>query len=179
MDQEYLQYFPSSSPIFYFMKGWEWSSFGYLYKKPAATSKIVMRMILAIAATDISRQNRRQVAEDHGRSHYGLAVQEFRALLAQVDARNISSSELRTIFAIMFLMIIYEWVFGHSVRHLQLHLQGVWCLLNTHPEIFRMQHEVIEDEAEEEASLVNLHFPRDGNERVSVPMLAQLLLWIL
>ena len=39
----------------------------------------------------------------------------------------------------MFLMVTYEWQFGSSVRHLQLHLHGVRSLLDSHPHLFRLK----------------------------------------
>lgn len=143
-DQKYFQYFPSSSIIYYYMKGWHWSSFYYLYHGPAATNKVIMRMILAMAASDMHRQGLvvrspgRPTAEDHGRYHYSLAVKEFRQLL-ETPRRSVSVEELEIIFATMFLMITYEWQFGHSVRHLQLHLHGVRSLLESHPQLFRLK----------------------------------------
>jgi hypothetical protein len=143
-DQKYFQYFPSSSIIYYYMKGWHWSSFCYLYQGPAATNKVIMRMILALAASDMHRQGLvvrspgRPTAEDHGRYHYSLAVKEFRQLL-ETPRRSVSVEELEIIFATMFLMVTYEWQFGHSVRHLQLHLHGVRSLLESHPQLFRLR----------------------------------------
>ncbi|PWY65696.1 Rh-like protein/ammonium transporter [Aspergillus heteromorphus CBS 117.55] len=143
-DQKYFQYFPSSSVVFYYMKNWQWSSFCYLYQGPATTSKVIMRMILALSASDMHRNGLvhrspgRPTAEDHGRYHYGMAVKEFRQLL-ETPKQQISFAELEMIFATMFLMITYEWQFGHCVRHLQLHLQGVRSLLETHPELFQIR----------------------------------------
>jgi hypothetical protein len=143
-DQKYFQYFPSSSIIYYYMKGWHWSSFCYLYQGPAATNKVIMRMLLALAASDMHRQGLvvrspgRPTAEDHGRYHYSLAVKEFRQLL-ETPRRSVSVEELEIIFATMFLMVTYEWQFGHSVRHLQLHLHGVRSLLESHPQLFRLK----------------------------------------
>lgn len=143
-DQKYFQYFPSSSIIYYYMKGWHWSSFCYLYHGPAATNKVIMRMILALAASDMHRQGLvlrspdRPTAEDHGRYHYSMAVKEFRQLL-ETPRRSVSVEELEIIFATMFLMVTYEWQFGNSVRHLQLHLHGVRSLLESHPQLFRLK----------------------------------------
>ncbi|KAJ5674312.1 uncharacterized protein N7477_004246 [Penicillium maclennaniae] len=143
-DQKYFQYFPSSSIVYYYMKGWQWSSFCYLYKGPAANNKVIMRMILALSASDMHRHGLvvrspgRPTAEDHGRYHYSLAVKEFRQLL-ETPRRHVSVEELEIIFATMFLMVTYEWQFGHSVRHLQLHLHGVRSLLESHPQLFRLK----------------------------------------
>lgn len=143
-DQKYFQYFPSSSIVYYYMKGWHWSSFCYLYQGPATTNKVIMRMILALSASDMHRNGLvvrspgRPSAEDHGRYHYSLAVKEFRQLL-ETPRRSVSVAELEVIFATMFLMITYEWKFGHSVRHLQLHLHGVRSLLESHPQLFRVK----------------------------------------
>lgn len=82
-----------------------------------------MRMILAIAACDMHhnglavRSPGRPTADDHGRYHYGLAVKEFRQLLE--TPRQVSLDEVETVFATVFLMIAWEWQFGHSVRHVR------------------------------------------------------------
>ncbi|KAF7596895.1 hypothetical protein BBP40_011940 [Aspergillus hancockii] len=175
-DQKYFQYFPSSSVVFYYMKSWQWSSFCYLYQGPAVTNKVIMRMILALSASDMHRNGLmvrspgRPTAEDHGRYHYGLAVKEFRQSL--VSPRSVSPAELETILATMFLMITYEWQYGHCVRHLQLHLQGVKSLLASHPELFQIKdvnNVLLSMEAET---------PDESESRVSfIP--EQLLLWIL
>lgn len=144
-DQKYFQFFPSSSIVYYYMKGWHWSSFCYLYQGPAATNKVIMRMILALSASDMHRHGLavrspgRSMPDDHGRYHYSLAVKEFRQLL-ETPRRHVAVEELEIIFATMFLMITYEWQFGHSVRHLQLHLHGVRSLLESHPQIFRLKN---------------------------------------
>ncbi|KAL4777071.1 Rh-like protein/ammonium transporter [Aspergillus nidulans var. acristatus] len=140
-DQTYFQYFPSSSVVFYYIKSWAWSGFSYLYQGPAASSKVVMRMILALAANDMHRNGLavrspgRPTAEDHARYHYGLAVKEFRQLL-ETREKPLSQPELEIVFASMFLMISYEWQFGQSVQDLQLHLRGVRSLLESHPKLF-------------------------------------------
>ncbi|KAJ5256751.1 hypothetical protein N7478_012855 [Penicillium angulare] len=158
-DQKYFQYFPSSSIVYYYMKGWHWSSFSYLYQGPAATNKVIMRMILALSASDMHRHGLvvrspgRPTAEDHGRYHYSLAVKEFRQLL-ETPRREVSVDELEIIFATMFLMVTYEWQFGHSVRHLQLHLHGVRSLLESHPQLFRIKdiNEVFLTEEDDDSS---------------------------
>ncbi|CBF89366.1 uncharacterized protein ANIA_10083 [Aspergillus nidulans FGSC A4] len=140
-DQIYFQYFPSSSVVFYYIKSWAWSGFSYLYQGPAASSKVVMRMILALAANDMHRNGLlvrspgRPSAEDHARYHYGLAVKEFRQLL-ETREKPLSQPELEIVFASMFLMISYEWQFGQSVQDLQLHLRGVRSLLESHSKLF-------------------------------------------
>lgn len=127
------------------MKGWQWSTFWYLYQGPAATNKVIMRMLLAIAASDMHRQGLvvrspgRPTADDHGRYHYSLAVKEFRQLL-EAPRESVSVAELEIIFATMFLMVTYEWQFGHSIRHLQLHLHGIRSLLESHPQLFRVRN---------------------------------------
>jgi Amt family ammonium transporter len=175
-DQKYFQYFPSSSVVFYYMKSWQWSSFCYLYQGPAVTNKVIMRMILALSASDMHRNGLmvrspgRPTADDHGRYHYGLAVKEFRQSL--VSPRTVSSAELETILATMFLMITYEWQYGHCVRHLQLHLQGVKSLLESHPELFQIK------DVNNVLLSMKADSPDESGSRVSfIP--EQLLLWIL
>ena len=176
-DQKYFQYFPSSSLVFYYMKAWQWSSFCYLYQGPATTSKVIMRMILALAASDMHRNGfetqspGRPTAEDHARNHYGLAVKEFRQML-ETPRRHVSHIELEMIFVTMFLMIMYEWQFGTHVRHLQLHLQGVRSLLETHPELFQ------DRDVNNVFSLMDAEEPDEVVPKISfVPV--QMLLWIL
>ncbi|KAF9892122.1 hypothetical protein FE257_002528 [Aspergillus nanangensis] len=176
-DRKYFQFFPSSSIVFYYMKPWEWSSFGYLYQGPAASNKVIMRMLLALSASDMHRQGLvvrspgRPTAEDHARYHYGLAVKEFRQLL-ESPKRVVSTSELEMIFATMFLMVTYEWQYGHCVHHLQLHLQGVRSLLETHPELFQIK----------DVNNVLLSMDSEQSDE-SIPRVSfipeQLLLWIL
>ncbi|KAJ5560745.1 hypothetical protein N7535_008942 [Penicillium sp. DV-2018c] len=126
LDRQYFQYFPSSSLVFYYMKGWRWSSL-----------RVIMRMILALAASDMHRNGLSVNSQDHGRYHYSQAVQEFRQLLE--TPRQVSLHDIEMVFATVFLMIAWEWQFGHSMRHLQLHLQGVRSLLESHPQLFRIK----------------------------------------
>lgn len=173
-DQRYFQYFPSSNIVFYYMKAWPWSSFSYLYQGPAAISKVIMRMILAVSASDMHRNGLEthssgRSAEDHARYHYSLAVQEFRQEL-ETPRRQVSHAELEMIFLTMFLMIMYEWQFGH-VHHLQLHLQGVRSLLETHPELF--QHRDVNDVF----SLMDAEESEPSPQISFAPV--QMLLWIL
>lgn len=181
-DQKYFQYFPSSSIIYYYMKGWNWSSFCYLYQGPAATNKVIMRMILALSACDMHRHGLvvrspgRPTAEDHGRYHYSLAVKEFRQLL-ETPRRHVSVEELEIIFATMFLMVTYEWQFGHSVRHLQLHLHGVRSLLESHPQLFRLKD--VNDVFLSPESADDNPSPDDGAIAKVSFIPEQFLLWIL
>lgn len=179
-DQNYFRYFPSSSVVFYYMKPWEWSSFGFLYQGPAATNKLIMRMILAIAASDMHRRGLvpnaagQGASKNPGRYHYEVAVQEFRQYLEEHGAAGemqeefAADSECEIIFCIMFLMIMYEWYYGHSVKHLQLHLQGVRCLLKAHPKMFT-------NKGMTDAILSTGSIPQKGLSF----MPAQFLLWIL
>ncbi|KAJ5813224.1 hypothetical protein N7447_010247 [Penicillium robsamsonii] len=129
-----------------------------------------MRMILAISACDMHRNGLITRSRDHGRYHYSQAVKEFRQLLE--TPRQVSLDDVETVFATVFLMIAWEWQFGHS---LQLHLQGVRSLLETHPQLFRIKD-------------VNDMFLSPGistlaNDTVAVAKVSfipeQLLLWIL
>ncbi|KAJ5128147.1 hypothetical protein N7448_008926 [Penicillium atrosanguineum] len=153
-DQKYFQYFPSSSIVYYYMKGWQWSSFCYLYQGPAATNKVIMRMILALSACDMHR---------HG--------------LVRPPRRHVSVEELEIIFATMFLMVTYEWQFGHSVRHLQLHLHGVRSLLESHPQLFRFKDV---NDVFLSAESTNDNSPTDERSISKVSFIPeQFLLWIL
>lgn len=175
-DMEYFQYFPDSSLIFYFMKGWDWSSFGYIYKSPAMTSKVIMRMILAISATDMSRQHRLQARGDYGQPHYALAVRDFRGSLACVG--KVSQSELQVIFQSIFLMIMYEWLYGSSIHHLQMHLCGLRSFLEANPAVLETHVEPVSVE-DKEVSLVDPWQPENKYQGNTHSMLAQLLLWSL
>lgn len=161
------------------MKGWDWSSFCYLYRGPAAANKVIMRMLLALSANDMHRKGLVvqlpgcPTAEDHSRYHYVLAAKEFRQLLESPKG-YVSQADLEMVFTTMFLMILYEWQFGHDLRNLHLHLRGVQSLLDAQPGLFRVK------------DVNNTFLPVDGDElaagesgaKVSfVP--EQLLLWIL
>lgn len=180
MDQTYFRFFPSSSVVYFYMKPWAWSSFGFLHQGPAAANKLIMRMILALSASDMQRRGllgTQEASKNHARYHYDRAVREFRKYLEE-DRGGISSqrkeggktaeSECEMIFCTMFLMIMWEWHFGHSVKHLQLHLQGVRCLLKANPEMF-----IAKDMTD---SVLTTGW--SPSRKMSF-MLAQLLLWIL
>ncbi|KAL4918322.1 Rh-like protein/ammonium transporter [Aspergillus aurantiobrunneus] len=176
-DQKYFQYFPSSSVVYYYLKSWAWSSFSYLYRGPAASSKVIMRMILALSASDMHRNGLvvrspgRPTAEDHAHYHYGFAVKEFRQLL-ETRKGPISQAELEIVFATMFLMISYEWQFGQSVHDLQLHLRGVCSLLESHPNLFEVK--------DMDDVLMSIDVAQAGNSVPKVSFIPeQLLLWIL
>lgn len=101
-------------------------------------------MLLALSASDMHRNGLvvrspgRPTAEDHSRYHYGLAAKEFRQLL-ESPKRYVSQADLEMVFATMFLMVIYEWQFGHDLRNLHLHLRGVQSLLEAQPGLFRIK----------------------------------------
>ncbi|KAH8691600.1 hypothetical protein BGW36DRAFT_304717 [Talaromyces proteolyticus] len=178
-DQNYFRFFPSSSVVFYYMKPWEWSSFGFIYQGPAAANKLIMRMILALAASDMHRRGlisdvaSHEAARNHGRYHYELAVRDLREYLEhgtsnETGEGGASESEFEMIFCTMFLMISFEWHYGHSVKHLQLHLQGVRCLLKAHPEMFLLK------------DMTNRILTTGSNPKGGLSFMpAQFLLWIL
>lgn len=92
--------------------------------------------------------------------------------MLETPRRHVSHIELEMIFVTMFLMIMYEWQFGTHVRHLQLHLQGVRSLLETHPELFQ------DRDVNNVFSLMDAEEPDEVVPKISfVPV--QMLLWIL
>ncbi|CRG86946.1 hypothetical protein PISL3812_03959 [Talaromyces islandicus] len=139
-----------------------------------------MRMILAIAASDMHRRglvpdsSGKGSSKNPGRYHYEAAVQEFRQYLEEHGAIGktqegfAAGSDCEIIFCTMFLMVLYEWYYGHSVKHLQLHLQGVRCLLKARPKMFTTKGMT-------DAILSTGSIPNQGLSF----MPAQLLLWIL
>lgn len=144
-DRQYLHYFPASSVVFYYMKKWQWSSFKYLYEEAAATSKGIMRMIVALSANDMHHSGlspasspSRPTAVDHARFQYANAVKEFRELL-ETPGRDFTQGDLEMMFVTMFLMITYEWQFGRNISHLQAHIQAVRSLLETQPDFLRIK----------------------------------------
>lgn len=90
----------------------------HLYEGPASSNRIIMRMILALSACDMHRNGLVVRSQDHGRYHYSQAVKEFRQLLE--TPRQVSLDDVETVFATVFLMIAWEWQFGHSVRHVRM-----------------------------------------------------------
>lgn len=170
-DRHYFHYFPSSTVVFYYMKKWPWSSFNYLYQEFAATNKGVMRMIVALSASDMhhcglspAASPSRPTAVDRAWFHYANAVKELRELLEK-PGRGFTQEDLETMFVTIFLMITYEWQFGRNISHLQAHLQGVRSLLETQPDFLRMK------------DLNELLSPGAGHRISLIP--EQLLLWIL
>lgn len=135
-----------------------------------------MRMILALSASDMHRSGLvirspgSPTAEDHARYQYGLAVKEFRQLLERPN-REVSQAELEMILATMFLMVTYEWQFGHCSRHLQLHLQGLRSLLESHPQLFQVK------DVNDVLQSVDAEQPEESSKVSFIP--EQFLLWML
>jgi hypothetical protein len=137
-DRLFFDYFPSSAVYCYHTNGGSWSSFQYICERTARSSSFVMRMILALSASEMHHRGydlgsgaQHSRGEDPGLCHYGVAVQELSAYLGQSSALE-SPLSLEIILAAIFLLMHYELQFPSRQTNVKTHLDGLWSLLNAH-----------------------------------------------
>jgi len=142
MDREYLMYFPQSTLVKWIGKPWQWAFLRHLYSDVAARSPVVMRLILANAASELEGRKLTDPelaglavskTRGMGAAHYGAALREFSAMLHQcLDQKlPLARSTIDEIAASFFFMISYEHHFGGDDSGLAAHLSGVQAFLET------------------------------------------------
>ncbi|BDD60022.1 hypothetical protein MAP00_005189 [Monascus purpureus] len=119
-----------------YRKPWQWSKLSYIKQKIVPNDQLVMRMMLAISASEIHQRKRDEItangtSSDIGLAHYSLAVKDLSMSLAQKSYGN-EKQRLESLLPALFFMIEYEVRFGYSRRHLRLHLEGVRSLYNSY-----------------------------------------------
>jgi hypothetical protein len=161
-----------------YLKPWQWSKLSYIYQKTASSDAIVMRMILAMSASEMHRiENGSSSAtasdsHDLGLFHYNLAVRELSVFLGQEIAGDVKQRLERLLAALLF-MVEYEVRFGYSRHHLRLHLQGVRSLFESYENFVlnRQKQRLITsaEHADAESEVADSQLS---------PLSSQLLLWI-
>ncbi|KAL6228667.1 major facilitator superfamily domain-containing protein [Aspergillus navahoensis] len=144
-DREYLAFFPHSSLVQWIGKPWRWASLNYLHSKIAPHSPVIMKMILAIAATELEGlrcaahrglQQGGQVWEV-GAGHYRSALREFHSLLGR--PLPYSKLQVNEILAAFLLMVVYEYYFSPNTVGLVMHLRGIYTFLRSCGVTFQQQ----------------------------------------
>jgi hypothetical protein len=139
-DRVLLEYFPSST-IWSFYSFGDWGTMRYVFENTAPSSRIVMLMMLALSATELSRNGhylsgnwRRSSSQviDYGLHYYNLAICGLQSLVEEKDASGTDKSPEAVIGAIFFMMH-YEFFFTSSVDRIRMHLAGLWAVIRTHP----------------------------------------------
>lgn len=136
-DRRCLEYYPSSTMVLGYLKPWQWSNLSYIYQKTASNDAIVMRMILAMSASEMHRiengSNSATANDSHdpGLFHYNLAVRQLSVFLRQETGGD-AKQRLERLLAALLFMVEYEVRFGYSRHHLRLHLQGVRSLFESY-----------------------------------------------
>jgi hypothetical protein len=118
-------------------KPWKWTSLNYLYSKIAPHSPVVMKMILAITATELegtrcAQHKGLQEGDqnwDAGTVHYRSALRDFPYLLGK--PQPLSRSQINEILATFLLMVVYEHHFSSDTVGLIVHLRGVYTFLRS------------------------------------------------
>lgn len=177
-DRRCLEYYPSSTMVLGYLKPWQWSKLSYIYQKTASNDAIVMRMILAMSASEMHRlENGSSSAtandsHDLGLFHYNLAVRELSVFLGQEIAGDVKQRLERLLAALLF-MVEYEVRFGYSRHHLRLHLQGVRSLFESYENfVLNRQKQRLITSAEHAGGESEV-----ADSQLS-PLSSQLLLWI-
>ncbi|KAI5300736.1 hypothetical protein KEM56_002233, partial [Ascosphaera pollenicola] len=127
-----------------YRKPWKWSKLSYINQEIVPKDPIIMRMLLAISASELcrlqnsmgttfasrtSRQMSLGTVHDIGLAHYTLAVNDLAKLLSQGEVGgmtplNNARDRMERLLPALFFMIEYEIRFGYSRRHLKLHLEA-------------------------------------------------------
>lgn len=137
-DREYLVYFPNTSLVTLIGKPWKWGTLRYLYGRVASESSIVMRLILAISASEV--EGRRDLDPENfkfpapcrrgtGLAHYSAALLEFRNELAHFARGPPSQSRMDGVIAAFVLMVVYEGHFGSGWSAMRSHISGAYAFL--------------------------------------------------
>lgn len=140
MDREYLTYFPQSTLVKWVGKPWQWAFLRHLYSSVASRSSVVMRLILANAASELEGRKTTDPAlaglvvsktRGAGAAHYGAALREFSDMLQQSLSCKLplTWAEIDEIAASFFFMVSYERHFGGAESGLATHLAGVQAFL--------------------------------------------------
>lgn len=138
IDGEYLAYFPNTVLVTWVGKPWKWGFLRYLYSQVASDSPIVMRLILALSASEI--EGRRSQDPERirwsvpsragtGVAHYSTALREFRTELEKLRGQLLTQEKLDEIITSFFFMISYEFHFGGDWSGLTAHLLGFAAFL--------------------------------------------------
>lgn len=137
-DREYLTYVPHSTLAKHAGKPWKWSFPRYLHSDVAARSPILMRLLLAYAATEL--EGRASTDPDlagltvtrtrwAGATHYNTALHEFCTLLATCNGQPMMPADIDEIIASFYIMISLEAHSGTTSSGLMAHLSGVQAFL--------------------------------------------------
>lgn len=137
-DREFLVYFPSSTLITCFGKPWKWAILRYLYSRVASESSVVMRLILAISASEV--EGRKDMDPDNfawstpcrrgtGMAHYSTALFEFRQELEELAHCPPSQRRLDGVIAAFVFMVVYEAHFGAGWSAMGAHISGAYAFL--------------------------------------------------
>jgi hypothetical protein len=140
MDREYLVYFPNTIVVAWVGKPWKWGLLRYLYSSVASESPVVMRLMLALSASEL--ETRRSMDPDRirwslpcqpgtGVAHYSAALREFRSELERSRRQPLSQEKLDEIIAAFFFLISYEHHFGGGWSGLNTHLSGMYAFLKS------------------------------------------------
>ncbi|KAI1490750.1 hypothetical protein F5X96DRAFT_634543 [Biscogniauxia mediterranea] len=133
-DQIFLEYFPAST-VYYLYASRRWGPLQYLCEVTALSSSMIMRMILAISASEMQRrglcttlQGSRQ---DFGLYHYTAALKELQECVSTVrEIRH--GGGIDEIVATVFLMIQYGLQSASLLSHVKAHFSGIRSLVTSY-----------------------------------------------
>lgn len=140
VDREYLLYFPNTALVTCFGKPWKWAILRYLYSRLAAESSVVMRLILAISASELEGRKSMdpecprwsvKCRPEAGVAHYSAALFQFRTELELSAKGPQSQQKLEEIITAFLFMVIYESQFGTDWSGIHAHLSGAYAYLRS------------------------------------------------
>ncbi|KAI5922424.1 hypothetical protein F4810DRAFT_263659 [Camillea tinctor] len=132
-DQIFLEYFPSST-VYYLHAPRRWGPLQYLCEVTALSSSMIMRMMLAISASEMQQrglctalQGSRQ---DFGLYHYTAALKELQDYVTVGEIRRDGSID--EVLATIFLMIQYGLQSAPLLSHVKAHFSGIRSLVTSY-----------------------------------------------
>ncbi|KAI1504827.1 hypothetical protein F5X99DRAFT_371102 [Biscogniauxia marginata] len=164
-DRIFLEYFPAST-IHYAHSPRKWGPLQYLCEVTALSSSMVMRMMLAISASEMRRRGLYTTLQgsrpDFGLYHYTTALQELQNCIT-TQGIEYREEVIDEILATIFFMIQYGLQSTPLLSHVKAHIIGARSLVTSYVR-----------------SLNQTGRRKKGNTTISLPPLSsRLLLWIL
>lgn len=171
-DQHFLKYF-STTTIYGWYNFGHWGTLQYIIRELAPSSAGVMRMILALSASEMYKKDfgmvsvSEDVAVDPGLGHYNMALKHLHDCLASEHGLG-GKDSVEAMIATIFFMVHYESQFSTSPGRVKAHLKGLWALLVSHPLFQESRESGIKDSKHGKAT-ADSHFA----------LSCQLILWLL
>jgi hypothetical protein len=133
-DRALLEYFPETT-VYYIHSIRRLDPLEYLFRETAASSSMVMHMILALSASEMCRKGLstgyKPTSMDVELYHYTAALKQLQDLVGKSEIWR-QGGTLEQIVAAVFLMVYYGLQPNSSPGHAKTHVTGMWSLVDSY-----------------------------------------------